>query len=1597
MLIPTWRGMMSRAEDSSAPRYKKNRQATHRTFRPSVEMLESRVLLATDTLDVTAGVLTYTGGNAVNTLAVSLAFNNVTNRDEYNFSDTGNTILLTANAEAAGFQAISPSSVTGPASNVSSINLQLGNQANTLNLGPFGNTLAPLTGAGGGNAGSSATVLASGQGISVANGNLSLGGFNTITVNNSINIFAAGGKLTLNADATTAGTVTTSSSGDLQGNAGVTITGGGGISLGANIGANNNNINLMGPTMLTSSIGLNPGNGNTTFNNSLNGAFGLTLNGQGTSAFNGPVGAVAPLTSVFAGNGSTVAINGGAVMTTGGQSYDGNLTLGASAIVEAGALDVTGTVTALANNLTVTSNSIAFNGGASSVSGSGALALQPRAANGSIGVAGGAGTLQINAANLAALANGFSGITIGRSDGAGAINVNAVTFMDPVTLQTPMGGSINLNGTLTGAGNASVNLSAANGTNNLSANIVTNGNAATISGGVMLGAAMTVMIDTTNGGLAANGAGVAVNGAINAASPASSLTVAGGSQGAVDLQGAVGNIAAPMSLSVVGATARFGGNVTTLGAQTVAAATIRTNGIHATTNSNVMFQGNVVLQNTTSLNAGSGNITVTGTANGAFDLNTSSTGTTLLSGAIGATTPLQSLSIAAGGATQLNGGAITTTGPQNFGNSFKFGGNTTLQATSANFLATSTFNVDLSSASPQLIVNGDVALNQGGLNVNLIGGFIPQQGQMFLVIDDSGALTGQFNGLPDDALLILPGNVVLQVQYASFQLCTISSQAVTAPTQTNVVANPPTGTAGTNITLTATVLLTTLPDCVAVGTVTFQVTGLSDQIVGLSQGTAQFIFTPATSQPLQINCVYNPDPNSTMVTSNKGLNLTVNPVAINFAPTSGAPGASVVITGADFTGVSAVTFGGTSASITINPATQINAIVPAGASTGPVVVSKPGGVFGSSGANNFTVQIPAPTITGFSPISGTFGSQVVITGTNFTGANAVAFNGLSTLNFNVDSATQITATVPNGATTGPIGVSTPGGITASTSNFFLPPTISGFTPANGSVGTIVTITGINFNNANAVAFSGTPTPTFTVDSPTQITATVPAGAATGAIGVSTPGGIAESSTNFIVTASLPPTISGFTPASGPIGTQIIITGTNFTGTSAVTFGGAPANFTVNSATQITATVPAAAVTGALGVSTPGGDTTTTSNFTVTAPLPPTIAGFSPPGGETGIGVVITGTALQSITAVTFNGQSANFNINSATQITATVPAGATTGPIAVSGPGGVATSAASFVVLSPANSIYVTGADAGGGPDVKVFDGQTNQLKLEFFAFSPNFTGGVRVGTGDVDADGFPDIITAAGPGGGPNIAVYSGKDVRLLFSFFAYSPNFTGGVYISGGDVNGDGFSDIICGADAGGGPNITVFSGKDQAQTMLASFFAYSPNFTGGVRVAGGDVNGDGKADIVCGAGPGGGPNVTVFSGADFAILASFFAYSPAFTAGIYVGAGDVNGDGKADVICGAGPGGGPNVTVFSIGGNQSTSILASFFAYDAGFTGGVRVAGVDRNGDGQADVVAVPGPGGGPNVRTLDVLSATVIDSFFAYNAAFTGGLYVAATER
>jgi hypothetical protein len=404
------------------------------------------------------------------------------------------------------------------------------------------------------------------------------------------------------------------------------------------------------------------------------------------------------------------------------------------------------------------------------------------------------------------------------------------------------------------------------------------------------------------------------------------------------------------------------------------------------------------------------------------------------------------------------------------------------------------------------------------------------------------------------------------------------------------------------------------------------------------------------------------------------------PSISSFSPTSGPEDQMVTITGTNFTGATGVAFNGTATQdFTVYSATEIAAFVAPGSTSGPISVTTPFGT--GTSPTSFTVTPTPPVICCFQPTSGPAGTTVDIMGTFFTGATSVTFNGTPDPSFVVNSSTDITAHVPAGATTGTISVITPGGtdtggtftVTAS------PPTINSFSPTSGQVGTSVDIQGTSFTGATSVTFNGTADSGFVVNSSTDITAHVPAGVTSGPIAVTTPAGTGTSSGSFTVIPT--PTISSFTPTSGPAGTSVDIQGTNFTAATSVAFNGtADHGFVVNSPTDITAHAPSGATTGPISVTTPGGTATSSSSFTVIAP--PKITGFSPTSGHVGQQVTISGTNFTGATSVKLGAASAKFTVNSATKITATVPT-LLHGYYkwSVTTPGGTGNSAGSFHVI----------------------------------------------------------------------------------------------------------------------------------------------------------------------------------------------------------------------------------------------------------------------------------------------------------------------------
>jgi cyclophilin family peptidyl-prolyl cis-trans isomerase len=277
----------------------------------------------------------------------------------------------------------------------------------------------------------------------------------------------------------------------------------------------------------------------------------------------------------------------------------------------------------------------------------------------------------------------------------------------------------------------------------------------------------------------------------------------------------------------------------------------------------------------------------------------------------------------------------------------------------------------------------------------------------------------------------------------------------------------------------------------------------------------------------------------------------------------------------------------------------------------------------------------------------------------------------------------------------------------------------------------------------------------------------------------------------------------------------------------------------------------------------------------------------------------------------------------------------------------------------------------------------------------PAFVGGLFVASGDVNGDGTQDIVTAVANGGAPEIKVFNGADQSLLRSFFAFDSSQRGGATVAVADLTGDGKGDIIVGAGVGQGSRVRIFSGATFAQ--LTEFTGIEDSkFSGGVSVAAGDVNGDGTADVIVGAGTGGGPRVAIFDGTSLRsgttpvkTIGDFFGLSSALRGGINVAAGDLDEDGRADIYIGSS---GTDTAEIRVVSGSDRSTLRGFQAFSGAKTG-VFVAAGDVNGDGASDMILSAGPGGGPQVQVFDGVTGTQLRNFFAYDTSFRGGATVA----
>ncbi|UOQ99608.1 IPT/TIG domain-containing protein [Hymenobacter sp. 5317J-9] len=381
------------------------------------------------------------------------------------------------------------------------------------------------------------------------------------------------------------------------------------------------------------------------------------------------------------------------------------------------------------------------------------------------------------------------------------------------------------------------------------------------------------------------------------------------------------------------------------------------------------------------------------------------------------------------------------------------------------------------------------------------------------------------------------------------------------------------------------------------------------------------------------------------------------------------------------------------------------------------------------------------------------------------------------------------------------------------------PTITSFTPTAGGPGATVTITGTNLTGATAVTLNGVAITGFTVVNATTITFTVPTTATSGTIAVTTPGGTVTSTGTFTFNApAAAPTITSFTPTSGPVGTTVTVTGTNFTGATGATLNGtAVTNFMVMSATSVMFDVPTGATSGTIAVTTPAGTGTSTGTFTVSAPVvTPVISALSPNAqvaGGPAVTLTVTATGITPTTTVNFNGVSYTQTSSTATTVTVTIPASvlATAGSFPVTLTNSAGTSNAfTFVVSNPSTAGAFETFEAG--------------TKTSYTAGTVTLTSGVWNFANALIGDSFADKFN-----GLKSARIRTAGAISMNFD----KPNGAGTIIINSALYGTDTGGSFLLEISTDGGTTYTTVPGAPATLTATLTPYTFTVNQAGNVRL--------------------------------------------------------------------------------------------------------------------------------------------------------------------
>jgi hypothetical protein len=597
----------------------------------------------------------------------------------------------------------------------------------------------------------------------------------------------------------------------------------------------------------------------------------------------------------------------------------------------------------------------------------------------------------------------------------------------------------------------------------------------------------------------------------------------------------------------------------------------------------------------------------------------------------------------------------------------------------------------------------------------------------------------------------------------------------------------------------------------------------------------------------------------------------------------------------------------------------------------------------------------APSISSFTPATGINGTVVKIYGSNFTGTISVAFGGVAATSFTVDSATGITAVVGPG-TSGNVSVTTSYGTATLAGFIFNGPVITSFTPTVGIAGTIVTIFGSGFTGATGVNFGGTPAASFTVDSATGITATVGTGSS-GSVTVTTSNG----------TATLPgfsfgaPNKISFTPAFGPVGSIVNITGANFSSAPSgniVFFGAVKASVSSATATQLNVIVPAGATYQPISITT--NNLTAFSSFPFIATFPSDSSAIS----VNSFSVVAnygTGTYPSDVSISDLDGDGKPDLIiaNAVGNSISILQNSSTVGTVSFNVKTDLATGA-------DPKRIAIGDLDGDGNPDIAVVNFNSgNASTVSIFrntstngiiSFSPKTdyatgNGSIGISIADMNGDGKPDLIVSSGNSGifsifqnttsSPgNISFAAKRDYILL----THPDNITTA------DLDNDGKPDLITSNFSDN--SISIFRNTSSGGILSLgpeTDYAVGSNPT---YVTTGDLDGDGKLDLVVANYSSG--SISFFKNLSDSGSIALGTRQDSLLAATTISLGDLNGDGKIDLCSGIGLVG--NISVIQ---NTYSGTSVFSFASKVDFTTGnydTYASVADLDGDGKPELVAV-----------------------------------------